>query len=117
MIDRHDGKNHLCMHLAKWAEAYGAKPQPEWVHLFCHTLDVIPMNWYVETELHDGIGEWDVLHEGFVMTFSFEDGFDGIEEALQEVKATIFRVSKEPLDLAQLEWATQLSCTLECYNV
>lgn len=92
-------------------------PQPEWVHLFCHTLDVIPMNWYVETELHHGTGEWDILLKGFMMTFSFEDKFDGIEEELQEVKATIFRIPRDPLDLTQPEWDTQLSCTLECYNV
>ena len=51
------------------------------------------------------------------MTFSFEDGFDSIDEALQEVKVAIFRILQDPLDLIQPEWATQLSCTLECYNV
>jgi len=64
-------------------QAYGEKRQPEWVHLFCHTLDVIPMNWYIEIELHHGTGEWDIRCEGFMMTFSFEDGFDSIYEALQ----------------------------------
>ena len=57
------------------------------------------MNWYIETELHHGTGEWDILREGFMMTFSFEDGFDSIDEALQEVKATIFRIPQDPLDL------------------
>ena len=52
---------------------------PEWVHLFCHTLDVISMNWYLETEFRDGTGEWDILREGFIMTFSLEDGFDCID--------------------------------------
>lgn len=33
------------------------------------------------------------------MTFNFEDGFDSIDEALQEVKATIFRIPRDPLDL------------------
>jgi len=64
------------------------------------------MNWYVETELRHGTGEWDILCEGFIMTFSFEDGFDCIDEVLQEVKATIFRIPQDPLDLIQLEWAT-----------
>ena len=84
---------------------------------FCHTLDVIPMNWYIETEHCHGTGDWDILHEGFLMTFSFEDGFDIIDEALQEVKATIFRILQDPLDLIQPEWATQISRALECYNV
>jgi len=33
------------------------------------------------------------------MTFSFEDGFDSIDEVLQEVKATIIRISQDPLDM------------------
>ncbi len=75
------------------------------------------MNWYIETNLHHGIGEWDILCEGFMMTFSFGDGFDSIDEALQEVKATIFRIPQDPLYLIQIEWATQLNHALECYNV
>ena len=71
---------------------YGAKPQPEWVHLFCHTLDIILMNWYFETELHHGIEEWDVSRQGFFMMFSFEDGFECIDEALQDFKTTIFKI-------------------------
>ena len=51
------------------------------------------------------------------MTFNFEYGWDNIDEALQEVKATIFRIPQEPLHLIQPEWATQLSHALECYNI
>jgi len=75
------------------------------------------MNWYLEKELCHDTGEWDILREGFIMTFSFEDGFDCIDEALQEVKAAIFRIPQDPLDLIQHEWTTQLSHALEYYNV
>jgi len=34
----------------------------------------------------------DVLSQGFFMTLNFEDGFECIDEALQEIKATIFRI-------------------------
>lgn len=34
---------------------------PKRVHLFCHTLGVIPMNSYMETKLHHGMEEWDIL--------------------------------------------------------
>lgn len=51
------------------------------------------------------------------MTFSFEDGFDCIDEVLQEVKAEIFRIPQDPLDLIQHDWNTQQSHVLECYNV
>jgi len=40
------------------------------------------MNWYLETELHHGTEEWDILREKFLMAFSFEDGFDCIDVAL-----------------------------------
>jgi len=73
MTDKYDGQDDPHVHLAKWAQAYGEKPQPEWVHLLFHTLDIILMNWYVEIELCHGTGEWDILREGFLMTFSFED--------------------------------------------
>jgi len=51
------------------------------------------------------------------MMFSFEDGFESIDEALQEVKTTIFRIPQDPLDLVQVDWTTQLSHMLECYTV
>ena len=106
MTDKYDEKDDPREHLTKWANTYGAEPQPKLVHLFCHTLDVIPMNWYLEIELRRGTGEWDILRKGFIMTFSFEDGFDYVDEALQEVKATIFRIPQDPLDLIQLDWTT-----------
>jgi len=105
---KYDGRSDPHDHLAKWINGYGAEPQPEWVHLFCHTLDVIPMNWYLETELRHGMDERDILRHGFLMTFSFKDGFECIDEVLQEVKATIFRMAHDPLDLIQLDWTTQL---------
>lgn len=75
------------------------------------------MNWYLETKLCHATKEWDVLRQGFMMTFSFEDGFESIDEALQEVKTTIFRIPQDPLDPIQPDCTTQLSHTLECYNV
>lgn len=89
LTEQNDGRSDLCGHLAKWIDAYGVEPQTKWVHLFCHTLHVIPMNWYLETKLLHDTDEWDILRQGFVMTFSFEDGFECIDEALQEVKAMI----------------------------
>jgi len=50
-------------------------------------------------------------------TFNFEDGFESIDEALQEVKAAIFRIPQDPLELIQPDWSTQLRHALECYNM
>jgi len=93
LTKKYDGRNDLLDHLLKWTKVYGMEWQPEWVHIFCHTLDIVPMNWYLQIELFHVTAEWDNLREGFLMTFSFEDEFKSINEALQEVKATIFRIS------------------------
>lgn len=75
------------------------------------------MNWYLETELlHDTV-DWDILREGFLMTFSFEDAFKRIDEVLQEVKVMIFRILQDPLVLVLPDWSAQLRHALECYNV
>ena len=85
------------MHLNRWVQAYGEEPQPKWVHLFYHTLDVIPRNWYTEIDLRHGTTEWDMFHEGFLSTFLFEDQWmDTMDDQLQVVKATIFKIPLEP---------------------
>jgi len=87
-------------------KVYGEEPQPKWVHLFYHTLDVIPMNWYIEMELCHGTNEWDVLCDGFLLTFTFEDHWsDVVDNALQAVKVVIFKIPQELMGVLQLEWA------------
>lgn len=51
MTMKYDGCDDPCMHLTRWTKPYGEEPEPEWVHLFYHTLDVIPRNWCTETEI------------------------------------------------------------------
>ena len=68
-------------------------------------------------ELRHGTVELDILRERFLLTFNFKDGFHSIDEALQEIKAVIFRMSKELVDRTQPNWSTQLRHALECYNV
>jgi len=76
------------------------------------------MNWYIETELRHGMSEWDILCEGFLITFMFEDcWWDAVDDALQAVKATIFKIPLEPMEVIQAKWVTQLSYELECYNM
>lgn len=69
-------------------------------------------------DLRRGTSECNILHEGFLLTFTFEDRWwDTVDDALQEVKIVIFKIPQEPIELIQPEWATQLSCALECYNI
>lgn len=117
LTEKYDGRDDPCDQLAKWTKAYGTKLQLEWVHLFFHTLDTIPMNQYLKTKLRHGTMEQDILREGFLLTFIFEDSFVSIEEALQEIKALIFSTSEEPLEWFHPDWSTQLHHVLEFYNV
>lgn len=75
------------------------------------------MNWYLETELQHETTEWDFLKERFMFTFSFEDGFECIDEALQEINIVIFKIPVEHVTWVQPYWSTQLRHALECYNV
>ena len=100
LTEKYDGRENLHIHLSKWTKAYGEEPQPEWVHLFCHTLDVIPRNWYTETELRRGIGEWDILRKRFLSTFLFEDQWmDTVDDALKLENTAIFTL---PLELEEV---------------
>lgn len=48
---------------------------------------------------HRGVGH---IEEGFLVTFSFEDGFVSINEAIQGIKAVIFIMMQEPMEWIQL---------------
>ena len=102
LVDKYDKQDDRRTYLAKWTKVYGEEPQPEWVHLFYHTLDVIPMNWYTETELRHGTGGWDVLREGFLLMFTFEDRWsDIVDDALQEIKVALFKIPQDPMRVLQ----------------
>lgn len=87
LADKYDRWDDPRIHLAKYSKVYGEEPQPEWVHLFYHTLDVISMNWYTEMELYHGTSEWDILRERFLLIFMFKYHlWDTVDNALQAVK-------------------------------
>ena len=62
------------------------------------------MNWYIETELRHGTREWDVLCEGFLLTFTFGDRWsDTTDDVLQAVKTTVFKMPQEPMEVLRPE--------------
>ena len=65
-------------------------PKKEWVHMFIHTLDLIPRNWYMSLELWRGTAEWDELARNFKQTFSYEDEIPMMDAALKVIKVNIF---------------------------
>lgn len=75
------------------------------------------MNWYLEIEMRHGTVEWDILKESFLLTFSFKDGFEFIDEELQEIKDAIFKIREEHVAWVQGDWSMKLRHVLECYNV
>lgn len=76
------------------------------------------MTWYTKMELKHCTGEWDDLREIFLLTFTFADQWlDTVDDALQAVKATIFKIPQQPLEVLQPVWETQLSSAQQCYNV
>lgn len=47
-----------------------------------------------------------------MLIFSFEDGFECVDEVLQEIKAAIFKILEEPVAWVQPDWNMQLrACT------
>ena len=52
-------------------------------------------------ELRHGMAKWDILRERLLLTFNFEDGFECIDEALQEIKALILRTPEELVEWVQ----------------
>lgn len=57
------------------------------------------------------------MKEIFMLTFSFEDGFECIDEVLLEIKSKIFLTPVEPITWVKPKWSMQLQHALECYNV
>lgn len=78
----------------------------EWVHGFIHTLETIPQNGYLETELRHGTTSWAEMVDGFVMTFRFEDDCPHIDAELNIVKKKIFE--NKVLVIWQPDWAAQI---------
>ena len=62
---RYDGETDPRSHMEACVQAWQHRSVNEWVHLFIHTLDTTPKNWYTETELRRGIESWSLLTEGF----------------------------------------------------
>jgi len=73
-------------HLARWTKVWGGIPQPEWVHIFVHTLDVIPKSWYLETKLRNGTTNWDEMKEKFCRCSVLNMGSNALMKHFKKLK-------------------------------
>ena len=62
-------------HMESCVQAWQHRNADEWVHLFIHTLDTTPKNWYTETKLRRGTKSWSLLIDGLLLTFGFESEY------------------------------------------
>ena len=62
----------------------------QWVHIFIHTLHMIPRNSYTLLKLRRRNIEWDELSSSFGQTFSYVDEIALINVSLQVIKAKFF---------------------------
>ena len=113
---KYDRKSNSRIHIEAWVKAWKHKSVDEWVHLFVHTLDTIPRNWYTETELRRGSENWSLMINGFKLTFGFESEYPEIYDALEVIRTKVFEDGPLPL-FNQLDWAAQLENALECYKL
>jgi hypothetical protein len=96
-------------HLTQCTVTWSSVPKKEWMHLFVHTLDTIPKNWYIELEVHRGTTDWEYLTHNFKVTFNFEDDAPSVDTTLQIIKNKIF-TSEDSMIPVPLCSAPQIFC-------
>ena len=58
---KYSGESDPRSHIKNCEQNWLDIPEDEWVHLFIHTLDTIPRNWYTKTELRRVTITWPVM--------------------------------------------------------
>jgi hypothetical protein len=88
------------------------------VHKFRNTLDTIPINRYLQVELHLITAEWEGMNHNFVTTFLFESQYTIVDQALQTVRHKSFKEAPSlPLEQVEDEWTVPLHKLQGCYNI
>jgi hypothetical protein len=99
-------------------EAWRNIPQEKWVHKFINTLDITPINWYLEEELRLTTTYWKSMTQKFVATFLFESLRPLVDQALQFVRQKVFEEAPSlPVEQEEDEWTAPLQKLQGCYNI
>jgi hypothetical protein len=83
---RYTSQSFLKYHVRGCEEAWSCIHQEQWVHKFINNLDIMTINWYVESELHLTTVDWQGMIQNFVATFLFEIQQPLVDQALQVVR-------------------------------
>ena len=113
---KYDGQIDPIIHIESCVKSWKHKSVDDQVHLFVHTLDTIPKNWYIETELCRGSENWYLMIDGFKLTFGFEFEYPENDDALEMIRTKVFEDGSFPL-YNQPDQVAQLENALACYNL
>lgn len=64
-----DAKAHLTLCEPWWTKQQ--VPSKQWVHIFVHTLDIIPRIWYIQQDTRHETIIWERVSQDFIHTFTF----------------------------------------------
>ena len=69
-------------------------PKELWVHMFIHTLGIVPQAWYIQEEVRRKTRDCDSLAEQFTSSFSFKYSDKWLAEAIYAIKRILFTLGK-----------------------
>jgi hypothetical protein len=99
-------------------EAWRNIPQEQWVYKFINTLDMTPMNWYLQVKLCLITMDWEGMTQNFETTFLFESQFPSVDQPLQIVKNKLFEEAPSlPIEKEKDEWTATLQKLQGCCNI
>jgi hypothetical protein len=78
----------------------------------------MPINWYIQEELHLVMTDWYGMTHNFIATFLFESQYPTIDQDLQILRQKVFEEAPNlPLDQEEYEWTVPLHRLHGFYNI
>jgi hypothetical protein len=115
---RYTGQSCPKDHVRGCEEAWRKIHQEQWVHNFINTLDTMPINWYIQLELHLTTSYWYGMTQKFVAIFLFESQYPSVDQALQVLRKNVFEEEPNlPIEQEEDEWTASFQKFQGCYNI
>jgi hypothetical protein len=115
---RYTGRSCPKDHVRSCEEAWRNIPKKQWVHKFINTLDMTPINWYLQEESCLITIDWKGMTQNFITIFLFESQYPLVDQALQIVRHKLFdEASVLPLEQEEDEWIAALQKLQGYYNI